>query len=136
MSVVGFVCRAGRAKMIIAILLTGCELQHDCRSSIEIVPGSHHLEGPIHSYAAEQAHAAYGGQDAVDYNKLLISGRFADAIAQPEHTQSPARVNMKRGDIWLMDHRIFHRGTPVDVAAPGRPELMYCFRASLCPTTA
>eukprot|EP01043_Picozoa_sp_COSAG02_P076333 COSAG02_NODE_16160_length_1108_cov_1.528246_2_plen_97_part_01 len=62
MSVVGFVCRAGRAKMIIAILLTGCELQHDCRSSIEIVPGSHHLEGPIHSYAAEQAHAAYGGR--------------------------------------------------------------------------
>lgn len=104
-------------------------------TSIEIVAGSHHLEGPIHSYAAEQVHAASGGQNTIDYNKLLISGRFADAIAQPKHTQSPVRVNMKRGDIWLMDHRIFHRGTPVDVTAPGRPELMYCFRASLCPTT-
>ena len=104
-------------------------MQINC--SIEIVPGTHRLEGPVHSYAAEQAHISGDGtgQDIIDYNKLLINGRFADVVAQPQHTRPPERVNMKRGDIWLMDHRIFHRGTPVDVAAPGRPELMYCFRA-------
>jgi len=88
-----------------------CPLMLSAHVSIEVVPGSHLLEGPVHSYEAEQAATQAAG--GLDYNKLLIAGSFADTVGQPEHTRPPVRVNMQRGDIWLMDHRIFHRGTPV-----------------------
>ena len=117
--------------MGIGVKLPLCDANEE-NGSIEVVPGSHRLQGPVHSYEAE-----WGGEapaaDHLDYNKLLIDGRFAEAVGQPEHALPPERVNMQRGDIWLMDHRIFHRGTAVNATAPGRPELMFCFRASLFP---
>jgi hypothetical protein len=50
-------------------------------------------------------------------NKLLIDGRFhevlsADGLLTKERVHRPRRMVLKKGDIWLHDPRIFHRGTP------------------------
>lgn len=106
----------------IGVKLPLCDAD-ETNGSIEVVPGSHRLVAE-HSYATEQhappASPEDGDGKGADYNMLLIHDAFAGAVDQPEHTLPPQRVNMQRGDMWLMDHRIFHRGTAVDADAPGR----------------
>jgi ectoine hydroxylase-related dioxygenase (phytanoyl-CoA dioxygenase family) len=77
------------------------------------VPGSHKLSTNL-AYGARQPNRP---EHEHDYNKLLIDGSFSDAMISAgllpdEREYTPTRMVLNKGDIWLHDPRIFHRGTP------------------------
>ena len=128
------------------------------QGAIEIVPGSHRMEdyaelgygsatlpGREHANVGErERNAAAKGWE---YNRMLMEGRFHDQV---QCAYPAMRLTLKKGDAWIQDPRIFHRGTPnisappVDTSMPTgpggassrgfRPELQISYRSHESPS--
>ena len=80
----------------------------------------------------------YGFDLHENYNRLLLDGRFHDVVKQEQphvapFLQQPMRHTLKKGDVWLQDPRIFHRGTANVTDAP-RPEMQISYRHKSSPS--
>jgi hypothetical protein len=90
--------------------------------AIQIVPGTHKMD----DY----------GFDRHDYNQLLLDGTFHDIVKMEQgHVQplTPMHHVLKKGDAWIQDPRIFHRGTANHSEEP-RPEFQISYRSKKSPS--
>jgi hypothetical protein len=90
--------------------------------AIQIVPGTHKME----DY----------GFDRHDYNRLLLDGDFHGVVAQEQPqvaAGTPMHHVLKKGDVWIQDPRIFHRGT-ANMSDSPRPEFQISYRSKKSPS--
>ena len=99
--------------------------EHACR----------HRLSPLFGYGGRQPNRP-ANED--DYNKLLIEGTFhevlsAKGLLTTERVHRPQRMALKKGDIWLHDPRIFHRGAP-NHSEDTTPNLLLTYRSKASPS--